>query len=201
MGLLLVTAPTLEPVTLPEAKLHVRELSDDQDSLIENLIKAAREEAEAYTGRAFCTQTWKLTRRNFPCEFVLPNPPLVSVTHVKYYDADGTLQTIDSSDYRVTATSEPGCIEPAYGEAWPTPRDISEAVEVQYVAGYSGTAATSVTNTPQGIKHAILLMVGEWYEHRENASAMNLKEISLAARRMLEKYRIGRHVAWAGLEN
>jgi len=75
MSLTIVTPPAEEPVTLTEAKNHLRvDLSDD-DSLISALIVAAREHAEAITRRAFITQTLKLSLDAFPATTVRSMSP------------------------------------------------------------------------------------------------------------------------------
>jgi uncharacterized phiE125 gp8 family phage protein len=64
----LVTAPSVEPVSLAEAKLHLRvetSMTDD-DTLIQALIVSARTLGEQITRRAFITQQWKLVLDQFP---------------------------------------------------------------------------------------------------------------------------------------
>jgi hypothetical protein len=61
-----VTEPSIEPVTLAEMKRHLRafmSVTDDDDD-ITNLIVAAREWVEDYTGRALIDQTWRLSLVN-----------------------------------------------------------------------------------------------------------------------------------------
>ena len=60
MPSVLVTAPAAEPLTLAEAKLHLRVDDTADDALIGALITAARQHAEHDTRRALVTQTWKL---------------------------------------------------------------------------------------------------------------------------------------------
>ena len=155
--------PTIEPVTTEEAKLFLKQDDSTDDDLIDGLIAAARQHVETYTGRALITQTWLLSLEKFPGEFVLPHPPLQSVTSVKYTDTDGVQQTLSgSTDYTTDAEAVPGRILLAYGQSWPTPRDMKNAVEATYVAGYGDAAA----DVPDVIKLAIKLLVAEWYENR-----------------------------------
>jgi uncharacterized phiE125 gp8 family phage protein len=61
MGALnLVAGPTSEPVTLQEAKSHLRVTTDDDDALIQSHLEAARERVELETGRQLLTATWEL---------------------------------------------------------------------------------------------------------------------------------------------
>lgn len=171
MRLTLVTPPQSEPVSLSEAKDHLRELDADQDSLIGSLIVAARAYVEELTGRALMTQTWRLDLDCFPSgdywggKIELPRPKLQSVTSVAYYQqSDGVLTTIDSADYTVTLGGEfeRGFVVPAYQDSWPIPRDVPGAVRVTYVAGYA-----SAEDVPQPIKQYMLLLIGSMYENRE----------------------------------
>jgi uncharacterized phiE125 gp8 family phage protein len=167
-GLTTVTAPAFEPVTLDEAKAHLRVDATADDALINALIVAAREYCENWTGRSLPRQTFKLTLDTFPATISLPRPPLVSVTHVKYIDTNGTQQTLASTEYRVDATSEPGRITPAYAKSWPSLRGQIADVEVQYVCGY---AAGSV---PERAKLAMLVLLSEYYENRTPVASRGL---------------------------
>jgi hypothetical protein len=62
----LVSGPAVEPVTLTEAKAHLREIDSTQDALIGTLISAARLHAETVCRRAFINQQWKMTADRFP---------------------------------------------------------------------------------------------------------------------------------------
>ena len=66
MAVVEITPPSIEPVTLEEAKLQLRVDSDFDDSLICDAIQAAREDCEGETHRAFITQTWQLILDHFP---------------------------------------------------------------------------------------------------------------------------------------
>lgn len=72
-----ITPPVAEPITLAEAKLHLR-LDDDGDSppvhpddpLIQMLISAAREWCEGYLGRAAAPQMIELALDSFPSSYL-----------------------------------------------------------------------------------------------------------------------------------
>jgi uncharacterized phiE125 gp8 family phage protein len=166
----LITAPAIEPITLEQAKLHLRESGTDQDAQIFMLIKTAREWCEHYTGRAFITQTWDFYLEEFPCytvknpdqEIRLPKAPLQSITSLKYYDTDGTLQTWDAANYSVDTVSEPARITPAYGISYPSTRDIPNAVVIRAVCGYGLSSAV-----PESIKSAMKIRLNGLFENRE----------------------------------
>lgn len=125
------------------------------DPMLGTLITAARQVAEARTGRKFITQTWELVLDAFPSEIELGALPVQSVTSIKYYDTDGVLQTMSASDYVLDADLLPGWIRPAYNVSWPSTRTQSQAVIVRVVLGY-GTTGASV---PAGIRQWIVAQV------------------------------------------
>ena len=167
-----------------------------EDDLISGLIVAARERAETFIGRALITQTWNWIMDRFPGsrEILLPLPPLQSVVSFTYKNAAEEDKTIEAADYIVDTAPEPGRVVLAKDAYWPIEELYPvSAVQVQFIAGY-GDAATDV---PQGIRQACLLMIGEWYENRENiteARSGGLKPISLGAQALLWPYRLMRHL-------
>lgn len=137
MALQITIAPTVEPLTLTEAKLHLRVDHTSDDSLITSLIQAVREWCEGFHNRVYILQTQQLTRDEFPDYFELQNPPLRSVSTIKYIDSDGATQTLATSVYDVDTQSEPGRIALAYDQSWPTLRGDINSVTVTYKAGYA----------------------------------------------------------------
>jgi uncharacterized phiE125 gp8 family phage protein len=185
MALKLITAPAEEPVTLAEAKLHLRVDHTADDALITALIAAAREFAEHQTERAFVTQTWELALDAFPADvFKLPRAPLASVTSIKYDDAAGAEQTLSAAAYYVDTHSVPGEIVPAYGTSWPDALAAANAVRVRYVAGYGGAAAV-----PAGIKQWMLVRIGSLYQRREEVAAGGVQPLPWVDR-LLDPYRV-----------
>ena len=154
----LTTAPTVEPITLAEAKAQLRQDHDGEDPLILSYIAAARQAAEEWLGRGLLTQTWTLTCEGFTDVIWLPMAaPLQSVTSVKYYDTSHVQQTLATTGYTVDTVSRPGRIVRAAAAVWPTTHydHLSGAVEIVYKVGWSTPAAV-----PERIKQGIRLYVG-----------------------------------------
>lgn len=188
MALTLVTAPTVEPLTIAEAKAHLRVTSTDEDALITALIVAAREHAERFTRRALITQTWDLTLDSFPAEIVVPFPKLQSVTSITYVDSNGASQTLLTTEYTVDTKSEPGRVVEAYDKAWPSTRDVINAVTVRFVAGYGLAAAV-----PSSIKQGMLMHIGHMYANRESVNIGNISsEIPMTTEYLYMPHRVYR---------
>lgn len=185
MALKLITAPSAEPVTLAEAKTHLRVFDNDDDALIGALIQAAREACEHEIGRALITQTWEKVLDLFPEGIALPYPPVQSIASIKYIDGDGTLRTMDAADYYLDSHAEPAWLVPAYGATWPSTRDEPNAVRVRFVSGYGADG----TFVPEVLRQWILLQVGHWYATREAASERVLEKTPFVDR-LLDRYRI-----------
>jgi uncharacterized phiE125 gp8 family phage protein len=196
MALTLITPPTVEPISLEEAKAHLRVIDSDDDAMIEIYIRAAREYMEGpygFLGRALVTQTWQLTLDAFPDnEIKIPLPPLQSISNVYYDDADGDETTLSPDDYYVDSASEPGWIVPV--AEWPTTLDAINAVRINFVAGYApdtGQSPTDYTaNIPFNIKAALLLMIGNMYEHREENSETSLSRLPMGVDALLRQFKI-----------
>lgn len=190
MGLVRIAGPTIEPISLEEAKAHLRVDHVQEDGLIGSLIIAAREYVEQFTRRALIEQQWRLTLDAFPTRrgaIVLAMPPLVSVDAVKYLDLEGAEGTlVENTDYLVDDDSQPGRILPAWEVAWPETRGVPNAVTVEFTAGYGQTAEA----VPQGIKQAMLLMLGHWYLNREAVVTGTIAtEIPISAEALCWQYR------------
>lgn len=165
MILQVTTAPAEEPVSVAEAKAHLRIDVDNEDTLLEGYLLVAREQCELMARRALVTQTLQLRLECWPYDdrIELPRPPLQSVTSVAYTDSDGNAGTMPSGDYIVDAASEPGRIILGYGKSWPSATlQPGPSIVITYVAGYG-----DAEDVPQRYKHAIELMAGHFFENRE----------------------------------
>ena len=178
MGLVRTVKPSVSPVLVQDVKqnLGIAEAVTEHDELLLRLVSTASDMAERLTGRAWTTQTWVLTLDRFPYSdeaIVLPRPPLQSITSIQYVDSDGATQTWDSSNYRVDDQGSPGRVTLAYGESWPTTRDVTNAVTITYVAGYGDTA----NDTPIEMQNAIHLTVKDWFDNPSGEMSPNAKNI------------------------
>jgi uncharacterized phiE125 gp8 family phage protein len=166
-----VTAPAGEPVTLAEAKAWCRIDSDItvHDSTLNTLISAMRRHAELKTGRAYIQRTLELTMPGWPdcLEIYLPQPPLVSVTSVKYYDEDGADQTLATDQYVVHDYVEPAVIVPAWEVVWPTVRGLRNAVRVRYVAGYPNGSPDLGQEVPATLRQWMQARIATLFDQRE----------------------------------
>lgn len=181
--------PALEPVSLAEAKLHLKmDGVTEDDALILALISAAREWVEQSTRRALITQTWRLKGNELPLSerLELPRPPLQSVSSFTYVDDGGSTSTWSSSKYSVLTDSEPGIVAVNYGEVWPSIRDQEDAFTVTYVAGYGALPAS----VPAPLRQAILLLVGSMYMNREATSAVKVETVPFGVEALISPYRV-----------
>ena len=92
---------------------------------------------------------------------VLPRSPVVSVTHIKTYDDSDVATTYAASNYYVDNAREPSRVVLRTGETFPTALRVANAIEVEYVSGYS-----SQYNIPEPIKLGIMQHIAFLYEHR-----------------------------------
>lgn len=182
-------APAVEPVTLDEAKQHLRVDASDEDALIAALISAARIRLEEHCERAFITQTWRLSLSGWPVsgEIVLPRPALLTVTGITYVDSANVTTTYDAANYAVVTDAEPGIVMLKSGCSWPSAElMVGLPVRVAYTCGYGSIAA----NVPGPIRAAMLLLVGHLYENRESVTAQNLQVLPQGVEWLVEPYRI-----------
>ena len=188
MGLNILTDAASEPISLAEAKDHIRlEIADD-DTIVAANITAATLYVEGEIERQLVTATWKLTLDGFPTDdsaISLNMPPIQSITSIKYLDTvDGTQQTWDSSLYSLDTTSSPGRVYPSFGETYPATRAIQNSVEIEFIAGYGIGSAV-----PENLKSAVKLMFAHYYENRDAVLFGSMSELPMAVNALLRKFK------------
>ena len=184
MGNIVVTPPATEPVTLAEAKAHLRVSGSAEDTLITALIVAARQHVETTTCRSLITQTRRQEWSGFPasrCPLRLPFGPVISITSFTYVDSAGDTQTLTSSEYIADLVADVPTLRPLVDEPWPDYEYRPASLKVVYEAGYGAASAV-----PQTIKQAMFLLIGHWYAMREAVVVGGAAtEIPLAANALL----------------
>lgn len=174
-------------MTLAEAKEWLRVDDTAEDGVIQSLIEAATAKFDGPKGIgvAVMQQTWNLTLDEFPaCDIEIPLGPVTAITHIKYFDLTGTLQTLDSSNYRTNLGASPAMIEPVL--YWPGTFLRRGAVEVRFVAG----AATS-EDVPADLMQMIRMMLAHLYRNRE-AAGPAASETPLAVSDFIARHMVGR---------
>lgn len=178
MALKLVEAPESYPITVAEAKAHLRVEHDDDDTLIEAYIAGETAYAEELTGRALVPQTWDYFAEGFPGEdanpqwLEIPIAKVISVESVNYQDADGDEQTIDVADYVADIDSTRARIALTPNGSWPTTYEGLNAVRVRVVAGYGDGNSPIGPDVLDDIKTALKLRVEAVYDGGERAGQL-----------------------------
>lgn len=188
MALVLVSGPSIEPVSVDEVKAQLRLDGDEENLLLAGLVSTARVHLETMTERAFITQQWTLLLDEWPLGSVLELPlaPVQSISSVAVFDIDDQPLVIDPPDYRLDAASDP----PRFIWRGPAPRPDPErpenGISITFTAGYGERPA----DLPQPLRQAMLLLVAHWYEHREPLSpAGGLAELPQMVRALTTPYR------------
>lgn len=196
MQLETLTQPIVEPVSLSEARDHLNitasgsPATHPDDTKIERLIKSARTWVEQYMGRQLVRRKMRLTVPSLPSgqryvsprgmtamdiEFGagvpncvrLPGGPVYDIDQITYYDSNNALQTLSSATYRVI-NNNPAYVEQADGADWPSTANRSDAVRIDFWAGYQyggGSPATGYTdNIPETARDAILMHIQMHYD-------------------------------------
>jgi uncharacterized phiE125 gp8 family phage protein len=152
------------------------------DADLADLLARARQHLENAFGRAFLTQTWRVTLDQFPCggiafephqyhtsrrsygdTILLPMPVLQSVTSITYVDGAGAVQTLPTSVYDVDTDHFPGRVVLKYGQMWPIPRAQRNAVVITFVAGFASPALVPAT-----WRAALKLLIGHWHNNADD---------------------------------
>jgi uncharacterized phiE125 gp8 family phage protein len=200
MGLQLITAPSVEPVTVDEAKTHCNISTSADDSYVTGLIAAARRYTENYTRSAMITQKWRYLRDGFPGystlyersylnSFYVPKPPLQTIDLFTFVDSGGAVQSLTDpvNDYQLDkgGFERPARLLPPFARPWLPTRMVPNSVIVEFTCGYGDDE----TEVPEDIKLAIKMMVADWYLNREDSSPALLRSIPRGVCELLDGYR------------
>lgn len=191
MALVLTSPPSVEPVSIGEAKDHLRVDHSDEDAYISSLILTSRLHIEAALSLALIDQTWTWTFNAWPKRsqnLTLPLRPVSSIVSVVTLASDGTPTVMSPSDYELDGHHVPPRLVRA-GTQWPKPGKTHAGIEVSFVAGFG----SSSDDVPQPVRHALLLLVAHWYEHRDPIEIGSDKTaVPESVSKLLLPYRVAR---------
>ncbi len=186
----ITTAPTSEPITLSFVRnfLKLDDITADDEFLL-GLLASARLWAENLTGRCLMSQTVTQYHTNFPCGRVieLARTPVASVTSIEYKASpSAAYTTLSSANYTLDEIHEPARIVLNYNLSWPTYTPDLNVVKITYVAGHS-----SASDVPAPIKQAMCLMIGYWYDNREDMQVSDTNNPAVrSAMWLLDQYKL-----------
>jgi uncharacterized phiE125 gp8 family phage protein len=192
--LILITPPTVEPITLYELKLQCG-LSpvEDQDHIKSEMLAktlrrhlvAARSKIESMTRRVFITQTWQMNldgfpgidmRYNNPWErhgILLPKQPFQSIVSVQYVDITGTMVPLaQDTSYgnnllgQYAYQLDPGSSgQPArIAPAWFVPWPLTRRVQSAVRITFTAGYGDTGASLPPELSQAILFQAHSFYE-------------------------------------
>jgi uncharacterized phiE125 gp8 family phage protein len=167
MSLVMTSGPVLEPVSLAEAKAHLRVDGTAEDPLIQSLVITSRLHIEAALGLALITQSWSYFLDRWPRggRVTLPLRPVVAIAGIRVWDVGGGSRTLDPADFFLDGQGLPPRLAPLDAAALAAPTRPVNGVEIAFTAGFGPAPA----DVPAPIRHALLLLVAHWHENREPA--------------------------------
>ena len=165
MPSILTSPPAAEPVTLAEAKAHLRVTHGDDDIYISTLIKTARQSIEAQTGLGLVSQGWSVFLDDWPEQGVieLPLAPVLDIADIRVHGEDDISATIDPAHYYEDKVSRPARIILRGSRNWVRPGRVANGIEILLTIGF--------TNVPEPLRQAVLQLVGHWHERRGDETA------------------------------
>lgn len=186
----LKTASIFYPVTLTELKANLHILNTDQDTLLQDLIYAAIDYAQTFTGRQFARATYTAYLDAYPAgnELEIELGPVDAITSVKYY-AQGSvvITTVSSTLYQLDNTDLTARLR--FLESFTPDFARMNIIEVEFTNGWAAAA-----DIPKRIKQAIILIASEMYLHPENQQLNIGSSIRItSAQNLLGPYKVQRY--------
>jgi uncharacterized phiE125 gp8 family phage protein len=180
-----IITPASAVITTAELKAHMRVDSSSEDSLIDAYLLASMAYCQHYTGMAIGEQTVEIALDEFPeGPIKLELTPATSIETVRYVDTNGDWQTVSSSLYTTDIYGQDHWLLRAAGSYWPDTYDSANSVKVRYIAGSS-------TLDP-AVKAALMLLTGNYYENREEATEKRLSNVPMGVNALLDTVKVWR---------
>lgn len=162
------TEPLSVSVVAPYLGLTESVLLPEDETELNMLIAAAREQAEILQNRDLIRKQWDLSLDYWPeCQEIELRDPLVSVDRLQYINnANVAHLLVENTDYIVDTAKHPGVVMAPYNQTLPsfTPWP-SSAILVRFTSGYSATDLFW-SGSGQRIKNGMLLLISAWYNNK-----------------------------------
>lgn len=163
MRIEIIEGPQSEPITLEQALLNTRIDLTDDNTIVERLIKGAREFVEKYINGALLPQTWATyydlcdnpTSKRM---ILLPFAPVAEVISITTYNTDSASSVLSDDNYFLSGRRI--CLNDNSG--WPLYLRSFDCMKIETVVGYE-----DVDSIPTPILEAMFKLIAHGYEHRE----------------------------------
>ena len=167
MNAIALAGPAVEPVTLADAKAHLRLDTTDEDDLVEALILAARVTVERTTRLGLVEQTWRVRLADWPADrrVALPVAPVGEVASVRVRSAAGIETIVAPASYALDGAFDAPILR--IGRAVAGPDGPPGGIEIDLVVGYGPDGAA----VPAPLRLAVRRLVAQWFEHRGDDAA------------------------------
>lgn len=193
---------TTQPVSLDEARDHLRvvpfgyPLAHPDDSYIESTIAAAKQWVEQYIERPLVTKTIEYYVSNFQSNIDLPTLPIQDVESITYLAQDNTVKTVAVDVYKLKTYADSAKIILAFGKSYPSDVSYEEnSITITVTAGYTNGASPDTYPLPAPIKAAMLLIIANLYENRQEDvlgnTRISFNSLPMGVYSLLQPYRMG----------
>jgi uncharacterized phiE125 gp8 family phage protein len=183
-SLVIVTPPAAEPVTVAEAKQHLRidAAFTEDDDYIQSLIVAARMHVETVVDRTLMRTQYEMRLDYFPAwDLPLPRPPLMAdAVTLTYVPGDGQ-SPVSFTNFRTDRQATPATLRPQWNSTWPNSRGAENDIVITWWAGFGTTGAA----VPVPARHAILMILSHWYRVRESVTDGRMSPVPMAVELLL----------------
>jgi uncharacterized phiE125 gp8 family phage protein len=172
-----------EPITLDQAKAHLRVDGDDEDQLISDAIVSARGWVERYTGLVL---TRRAVREALPSfGYRIRAWPVVSITSVGYIDPWRAARTLTADSYTLDAGGRPARL---LASSWPRHLRNSRIV-LEMQAGFD--SASAITDFDPVLMQAMRqLTAGFFYDRETGGIAGSVEEAAKDLCRPLKNWTV-----------
>lgn len=170
-------------ISTADLKLFLRVDHDEEDTLIEALRAAAIAHIENYCNLKLGSVSAVMYLDDFPSWFEIPYGPVTAVNSISYNVSPTSTITLDTGTYyvdlnrkpaRVAVINPPSVYDYVYGGA-----------QISLTLGYTEA------EVPSALVHAVRLLVGHYYEQRQESIAGTIiASIPSGVHSLINPYRI-----------